>query len=149
MFGFLCVPTFNWKPPQRPWVTPKSKSDANSSRGRSSHAYEPRYKTRRWQRIREIALSKSPLCVHCRDVGRVTPARVVDHITPVRRGGSFWSLENLQTLCDACHNHKSGRESHGLERVKGGRGVQINVADQQKTIGSSRVNRRETLEGGS
>ena len=110
-------------------------------------AYEPRYKTRRWRRIREIALTKSPLCVHCRDVGRVTPARVVDHIIPVRQGGEFWSLDNLATLCDSCHSHKSGRESHGLARVKGGRGSKIHKVDRTKTIGSSRANRRETLEG--
>ena len=149
MFGFLGVPTFNWKPPHRPWVTPKSKSDANSSRGRSSHAFEPRYKTRRWQRVREIALSKSPLCVHCRDVGRVTPARVVDHITPVRRGGSFWSLENLQTLCDACHNHKSGRESHGLERATPPRAFEIKKAERMKTIGSSPVHNGKKTDGDS
>lgn len=59
----------------------------------------------------------------------------------------FWGLDNLQTLCDACHNHKSGRESHGLTRTEGGRGVQINRVVTGKTIGSRRVNHRETLEG--
>ena len=141
------MPTFNWKPPQRPWVTPKAKDDANSSRGRSPHAFEPRYKTKRWRRLREIVLQKSPLCVTCRDDGRVTPARVVDHITPVRRGGSFWGLDNLQPLCDACHNHKSGRESHGLTHVTPPRGSKINFAVTGKTIGSRRAHFVETTDG--
>lgn len=143
------MPTFNWKPPQRPWVTPKAKDDANSSRGRSPHAFEPRYKTKRWRRLREIVLQKSPLCVTCRDDGRVTPARVVDHITPVRRGGSFWGLDNLQPLCDACHNHKSGRESHGLTRAMGGRAFEIKKAERQKTIGSSPVHNGKKTDGAS
>ena len=61
----------------------------------------------------------NPLCVMCNDKGRITSARVVDHITPVRHGGDFWNTNNLQPMCDSCHNSKSGSEAHS----GGGRGV--------------------------
>ncbi|MFI5877545.1 HNH endonuclease [Streptomyces sp. NPDC051445] len=35
----------------------------------------------------------------------------VDHVVPVSRGGS-WTLENAQTLCQACHTEKSARDRH-------------------------------------
>ena len=47
--------------------------------------------------------------------GQVVEAKVVDHIIPVRLGGSFWDDGNYQALCIKCHNAKSGRES-SIER---------------------------------
>ena len=37
-------------------------------------------------------------------------ANVVDHIKP-HRGDSalFWNTENWQSLCDKCHNSKTGK----------------------------------------
>ena len=128
------MPTFNWKPPTRPWII--KANDANSSRGRSPHAYEPRYKSKRWQRLRLAVLQSSPLCVSCRDSGVVRPARVVDHIRPVRRGGAFWDVHNLQTMCESCHNSKSGKESHGLDISQGDRGSRNKKGNKQKTIES-------------
>ena len=111
----MCVPSFNWKTPSRPWV----RKDPNGSTGpRSPHARETRYNTARWRRIREIVLERWPLCSCCSDVGRVVPARVVDHITPVRDGGPFWDLSNLQSLCDSCHNAKSGDLFISVHRIK-------------------------------
>jgi len=68
---------------------------------------ENRYNTTQWRKYRKSFLSRNPLCVEC---GRV--AEVVDHITSVRLGGSFWLPSNHQSLCHQCHNSKSGRESH-------------------------------------
>lgn len=42
------------------------------------------------------------LCVPCREVGRLTPARDVDHIVPVSKGGDD-SPENLRAICPECH----------------------------------------------
>jgi len=68
---------------------------------------ETRYNTTQWRKYRRAFLSRNPLCVEC---GRV--AEVVDHITPMRLGGDFWSPDNHQALCAPCHNSKSGREAH-------------------------------------
>ena len=113
------MPSFNWKSPQRPWVT-QSLKDQDSSKGRSPHAYDRRYKSKRWRLTRLNILEQTPLCHNCQSTGRITPARVIDHIIPVRQGGAFFDPNNLQPLCDSCHNSKSGSEGHS----GGGRGVQ-------------------------
>ena len=43
---------------------------------------------------------------------KATPAQMVDHVRPINEGGAALDLENLQSLCHACHNRKSGRERH-------------------------------------
>ena len=41
----------------------------------------------------------------------ITPMELVDHIIPIAEGGALYDLENLQSLCAACHNkkHAEGR----------------------------------------
>lgn len=66
--------------------------------------------------------SEKPLCVHCFELGRLTAANVLDHIKPINRKDPFdtkdgvygepLSVDNVQPLCDRCHNKKSGREAH-------------------------------------
>lgn len=46
----------------------------------------------------------------CRSVSKVMPAYLVDHIVPVKHGGEFWDRENLQPLCNDCHEIKSNAE---------------------------------------
>ena len=72
---------------------------------------EPRYHTTRWRELRLSVLQASPLCVHCEEVGVITLAQMVDHVKPVRLGGEFWNVSNLQPLCNSCHAVKSGKES--------------------------------------
>ena len=105
------VPTINWKSPKRPWITSSAKP--TKSQSRSPHATDDRYHTTRWRRLRAEVLRRWPLCSCCVDAGRVTPARVVDHVIRVRDGGSFWDINNLAPMCDRCHNAKSGAEAHG------------------------------------
>ena len=65
----------------------------------------------RWQRERELYLRKNPLCVKCKAKGKITPARVVDHIIP-HRGDPLlrWDRNNWQALCKDCHDTKTGNE---------------------------------------
>ena len=72
---------------------------------------EPRYHTVAWRKLRLSILQDAPLCVHCEQVGTITLAQMVDHIEPVRLGGNFWDVDNLQPLCNSCHAVKSGKES--------------------------------------
>ena len=71
---------------------------------------EPRYNTTRWRRVREQVLQGNPLCVNCETLGLLTVAQMVDHIEPVRLGGEFWAMDNLQPLCNSCHGVKSQSE---------------------------------------
>lgn len=62
-----------------------------------------------WQKLREAYLRDNTHCVVCLAEGKLTAARVVDHIVPLRQGGSN-DVSNLQALCDQCHNKKRQRE---------------------------------------
>ena len=61
------------------------------------------YDSARWGRIRAHQLAIHPLCRYCAELGRVTPATIVDHIEPHKGDvNKFW-LGELQSLCDSCH----------------------------------------------
>ncbi len=55
-----------------------------------------------WKKVRESILKKEPLCRMC---GK--PATIVDHIKPIKKGGSKLDEANLQPLCHSCHNFKT------------------------------------------
>ena len=63
----------------------------------------------KWRNARARFLRKHPLCVKCRENGKLTPATVVDHIIP-HRGDPvlFWDESNWQPLCRDCHGEKTG-----------------------------------------
>lgn len=63
----------------------------------------------KWRNARARFLRKNPLCVKCREKGKLTPATVVDHIIP-HRGDPvlFWDEKNWQSLCKDCHDQKTG-----------------------------------------
>ena len=76
-----------------------------NSRSEAGQAWQHLYKPGRWQRLRRVHLTSSPLCVMCLEDGRVEPATVVDHIK--RHGGNeamFFDSDNLQSLCSSHHN---------------------------------------------
>jgi len=65
----------------------------------------------KWRQARQGYLARHPLCVRCRDAGRVTAATVVDHVVPHRGDrGLFWNRNNWQPLCKPCHDSKTAAE---------------------------------------
>jgi 5-methylcytosine-specific restriction protein A len=42
------------------------------------------------------------------------PAKVVDHIVPVKEGGERFERVNLQSLCVPCHNAKTASETTSM-----------------------------------
>ena len=64
------------------------------------------YNSTAWRKLRLQLLRAQPVCVLCRRA----PSVVADHIKPVRLGGEFWDINNLQGLCTPCHNSKSAKE---------------------------------------
>ena len=62
----------------------------------------------RWRQYRLHYLMAHPLCINfdeCRNV-----STVVDHIVPMKRGGSFWDPRNHQAMCKSCHDRKTVKE---------------------------------------
>jgi 5-methylcytosine-specific restriction protein A len=65
----------------------------------------------RWQRFRKWYLSQpeNMFCRSCLQEGRYTRASVIDHIKPFRGDEELkYDLSNLQPLCKACHDKKTG-----------------------------------------
>lgn len=80
--------------------------DFDSVRGRNLF-----YQARPWRELRASVLDAEPLCRECAKQGRLTPARVVDHIEPLaKRPDLALDPENLQPLCGSCHSEKTARE---------------------------------------
>jgi 5-methylcytosine-specific restriction protein A len=69
------------------------------------------YQSRQWRLVRAAFLREHPLCGVCSERGGLAPARVVDHVMPVKDGGARYVTTNLQALCVSCHNRKTARES--------------------------------------
>ena len=65
---------------------------------------------RQWERFRRMVLTSNPLCVVCKAVGEITPARELDHIVPLARGGERLDPENVQALCKRHHSMKTAKE---------------------------------------
>ncbi len=68
------------------------------------------YQSAEWKAVRKQKLLLNPLCEECQRKGKLRKATMVDHITPIKQGGSALGLENLQCLCWRCHSEKSARE---------------------------------------
>ncbi len=72
----------------------------------------------RWQRIRDIAIRRCPLCARC----ELAVSEIVDHIVPAAvavqqaqdsgrypldRYAGYYLMSNLQGLCRSCHGIKT------------------------------------------
>lgn len=69
------------------------------------------YKSSRWRKTRTAFLKQYPLCLACGAIGKTVAATVVDHIQPIKAGGTRFDWDNLQSLCVSCHNRKTANES--------------------------------------
>ena len=62
----------------------------------------------RWRKARAQFLAEHPLCASCEAEGRVSPATVVDHVTPHKGDPDvFWDRSGWAPLCAACHSRKT------------------------------------------
>lgn len=68
--------------------------------------YTDFYKTKEWEHIRAIALARDRYqCVMCKQKGILKKADMVHHIVPVKKNwNKRLELNNLISLCNACHN---------------------------------------------
>ena len=85
----------------------KKKHDAQYNKQRGSAA--SRGYGAKWRKLRLMFLRANPLCRECLNQGIIKEATDVDHIIPLKNGGTNeWS--NLQSLCHECHSRKTARE---------------------------------------
>lgn len=69
-----------------------------------------------WRKLRLIALERDRyLCQLCLKQGWYVSATTVDHIVAKAHGGTD-HLNNLQSLCEACHKAKTARERFTTSR---------------------------------
>ena len=69
------------------------------------------YQTKEWRNYSHNYLILNPLCKICDQQNRVTESQVVDHIQPIKQGGSRWASYNHQPLCKSCHAKKSALDN--------------------------------------
>jgi 5-methylcytosine-specific restriction endonuclease McrA len=74
-----------------------------------------------WAQYSALFRTKYPICgmrtdgnLHrehsqCIQQGRTSAAEVVDHITPMSKGGSKWEPTNHQSLCKRCNTAKGDK----------------------------------------
>jgi 5-methylcytosine-specific restriction protein A len=70
--------------------------------------------TSTWAKVRRMKLARAPLCERCQEQGRDVAAVLVHHRDRNARNNT---AENLQCVCDACHD-----AIHQDERWTGRRG---------------------------
>lgn len=72
---------------------------------------DTRLRGRAWLKLRAYVMRRDRgLCQLCLSRGDTTPAREVDHKTPIWRGGSDHD-SNLWSLCRRCHAAKTAQEA--------------------------------------
>ena len=90
---------------------PKCKKQHNKNYTKNNRDLESQkvYQSTQWREVRKKALLRdSYCCTKCNKViGMIARDHVVDHIIEIKDGGSKFDLENLQTLCQHCHNIKT------------------------------------------
>ena len=66
------------------------------------------YNSSAWRLLSKSQLQRQPLCEECLRSGRIKPAQIADHIISVKQDYSKrYDINNLQSLCKACHNKKT------------------------------------------
>lgn len=74
-----------------------------------------KYNTAQWRTLRQIQLSKHPICAGCKASGIITPAQHVDHVFPWQQLGEQAFIHNIyQSLCPSCHSSKTQLEQQGI-----------------------------------
>lgn len=79
-----------------------------------------------WEKVRKLVVARDKgLCQPCLKLGRVTAFRAVDHITPKAVAEKKrWTQaqvdhpDNLQCICQPCHDEKTARENGQTYRPK-------------------------------
>jgi 5-methylcytosine-specific restriction protein A len=89
----------------------------NSISNESTRIKSKQYNSLKWKTLRQRQLSQQPLCQSCKTQGRICLATDVDHVFPWNHIGPHAFMHNVyQSLCRACHSHKTQLEQQGIYR---------------------------------
>lgn len=88
---------------------PKCKTTSNKEYDNNRRNQESKkfYNSAAWKKVRKLVLTSNPFCVEC---GK--PAEMVDHKKAIKDGGAKLDLNNLQPMCNSCHNRKEHKEGN-------------------------------------
>lgn len=77
------------------------------------------YQTPRWRKVRkQVLIRDHELCQECKRRGDFTRGNTVHHLIHARDDISkFFDLDNLETICLACHNKEHTERTGGKKRV--------------------------------
>ena len=76
---------------------------------------EQRYKSSRWVKLRKQKLLLNPFCERCLEKGIYNPTKIIHHIEYITDKNYmldevFFNLDNLESLCQPCHNEEHFKE---------------------------------------
>ena len=57
-----------------------------------------------WHKVSEMHLKEFPLCAECEKQGRIVAATLTHHIKRIKDGGDKLAWDNLESVCQACHD---------------------------------------------
>ncbi|AVQ34413.1 HNH endonuclease [Staphylococcus muscae] len=82
--------------------------------GRYQYEHDWFYRSKAWERIREIALDRDNyLCQMCLEHGEITDAKIVHHIVYVDHDFSkALEIDNLMSVCQKCHNQIHAKDTN-------------------------------------
>lgn len=84
----------------RPWII--------KAPAKRDQQHNPFYDSPSWRKLTKIVQKEQPLCVHCKQLGRITAGQVTDHIYPLRLYPELGLVKsNMQRLCNTHHAKKS------------------------------------------
>ena len=90
----------------------KTKTNANRNKLYDEKERDPKfsmfYNSSVWRKLRNLKLSRDPLCEYCMEREQIKIASEVDHVIPLK---VVWSkrldINNLKSSCHRCHMKKT------------------------------------------
>lgn len=109
----------------------------NQKYNKDRKSFNDMYNTRQWLSLRQIQLSKQPICIACQSQGIITPANVVDHLFPWSQiSKEAFFINRFQSLCQTHHSEKTQLEQKGIYRAYGTPHKDYAQADYARVMGS-------------
>jgi 5-methylcytosine-specific restriction endonuclease McrA len=101
------------------WYEKYDRQQVAKQKRQAEYTGNPFYKTKRWQKKREVVLRRDQYeCRECRRYGRTKAAKVVHHVFTLEEYPQYkMNTNNLISLCVKCHEGMHIREWHMLSDI--------------------------------